>query len=80
MAKLNSISTLRLDNVTCVKVIPSTVEVVICIFFGPKNIVVILHVFSIIGGDLIATFTMKQKMRFIHVCNNSFNQFQIGDD
>ncbi len=44
--ELGKLSTPRLDYVTCVEISPSSVEFVIGIICGLKNIVISLHVLS----------------------------------
>ena len=80
MEKLSRLSTPIFDDVTCVEIDPIDVEAIIFIFCGPKHVVVSMQVLSIIGGNMIPTFTTKHKMRVIHVCNNPLNHFRTGDN
>jgi len=78
--RLSRLSTPRFDDVTCVKIDPSSVKVIISILCGPLNLVLGLHVFSIIGANMTTEFTMKNQIRIIHVFNDPFNHFYRWDD
>lgn len=80
MVKLSRLSTPRSDNVKCIKVFPSGLEVIIFIFFGSNHLILHLQVFSIISGELTTTLTLKHKIRVIHVRDDPFNYFCTGDD
>ena len=77
--KLCRLSTSLFNNVSCVKIDPFLVEVSVCILYGPENIVIRLHIFSIISGDMTTTLTMKHNMRVIHMCNDPFTYSHTWD-
>lgn len=78
--KLSIHSKLIFNDVSCVGIIQTSVKCVVTILCGLLHLIIGLHVFSIIGGKMTTTFTMKQQIIIIHVCKNPFNHVCIRND